>query len=102
MKELYILGLIMGIIVLYIFFGTEIKCGATPKILINIPPIIINSRIYIGNFHLHHWLIGVLLLLICLSLHILKFRYDIIYLLYGFTNILILHGLLYQDCFDFR
>lgn len=102
MKEIYLSGLLMGVITIYIFFGVEIKCGATPNILINIPPFIFNSKIYIGNFRIHHWLLGILVFLICCILHLLKYENSILYFLYGFTKILIIHGLFYQDCFDFR
>jgi hypothetical protein len=102
MEYLYIYGLLMGVIVIYIFFGIEIKCGVTPKIIINIHPFIVDSKIYIGNTRIHHWLVGILVFLICLLLQLLNYENSIIYFLYGFTKILIIHGLFYQDCFDFR
>ena len=92
----------MGIITIYIFFGTEIKCGATPNILINIPPFIVDSKMFIGNIRIHHWLLGILVFLICFILHLLKYDSSVLYFLYGFTKILMIHGLFYQDCFDFR
>ena len=100
--KLYIIGLINSIIVLYIFFGSEIKCGSNPKIILNIPPFIKKSKIYIGKFHLHHWLLGFISIIICCVLKF--FKYDNVFLdfINGFSIILVIHGLFYQDCFDFR
>ena len=102
MEKIYISGLLFGVFILYIFFGTEIKCGSDPKILINIPPLIINSKIYIGDVHLHHWALGLIIILFCFLLKSLFFNHYLFYFFYGFSIILIIHGLFYQDCFDFR
>jgi hypothetical protein len=100
-KELHFLfGIIASIGWLYIFFGSDIKCDTDPKIKININPIIINSKLYIYGKHIHHWFVGLILLCILLVLY-LYIDYDFMYFLQSFSIILILHGLLYQDCFDF-
>ena len=101
-EQIYISGFIFGILILYSFFGSSVKCGINPKIIINIPPLIINSKIYIGNFHLHHWMLGIIIIFICWFLRILNLVYIHFYFLYGFSFALIIHGLFYQDCFDFR
>lgn len=100
--KLYVLGLISSLIILYIFFGSEIKCGSEPKIILNIPPFIKNSKIYIGKFHLHHWLLGIILIIICCILKLLKYNSGFLYFINGFSIMLVIHGLFYQDCFDFR
>ena len=43
-EQIYISGFIFGILILYSFFGSSVKCGINPKIIINIPPLIINSK----------------------------------------------------------
>ena len=101
-KKLYIVGLISSVVVLYIFFGSEIKCGSNPKIMLNIPPFIKNSKIYIGNFHLHHWLLGILIIFLCCLLKLINYDDGFIDFMNGFSIILVIHGLFYQDCFDFR
>ncbi len=101
-QQIYISGIIFAIIYLYFFFGTEVKCGTIPKIILNIRPFIQNSKIYIGNFHLHHWLLGVIIIIICCFFKIINYNNKLLYFLNGFSIILVIHGLFYQDCFDFR
>ncbi len=99
LKQLYFtLGIIFSVIYLYIFFGSKIECNTEPKIKINIPPFIVNSKISINGLHIHHWIIGVFLLILLFILHFFM-DCDIMYFLQSFSIVLILHGLLYQDCF---
>ena len=101
LKELhFVSGFIFSLLYLYICFGSEIKCHTNPKIKINIPPFVVNSKIIINNFHIHHWLIG-LMILICICILYFFIDYNFMYFLQGFSIVLILHGLLYQDCFEF-
>ena len=100
-KNVYFLfGILISILYLYICFGCEIECNNEPKIKINIEPIIINSKLYIYGKHIHHWFVGLTSLCILLVLH-LYIDYPLMYFLQSFSIVLILHGLLYQDCFDF-
>jgi len=80
-------GVIFGIIYIYIFFGFVI----IEKSNIN----------YHLNFiiHWHHWLISlILIILIYLYLEINKYTY----IIYGFLSTLLIHGLMYNDRFDFK
>ena len=99
-KKLYfIIGVLCSSICLYIFFGCEIKCNTEPNIKINIPPFIVNSKIIIFEKHIHHWIIGLIFLFISFIISILV-NSDLVYFVQSFSIVLILHGLLYQDCFD--
>ena len=94
----FILGVILGVLFVFISFGTDIKEKSKPRIKINIPPIIKDSHIILFNKHLHHWFIAFLSL--CL-LYYLNDNNKIYSILEGFMMTLIIHGLLYRDCFDF-
>lgn len=83
MKFLY--GITLGIIYVLYFFGTNIECNSHPEYHINIL-----------NIHCHHWIIGIILLLI---FELLKNDYT--EYIRGLSIILIIHGLYYDDCFDF-
>lgn len=96
----FLYGIIVSIICLYIFFGSDIKCNSEPNIKIDIPPFIIKSKIVIFNKHVHHWIIGIIFIVILSIMH-LYFDYSIMYFFQSFSIVLVLHGLLYQDCFDF-
>ena len=98
--QYFILGLTISSIYLYIFFGTKIECNTVPNIEINIYPFVKKSKIYIFNKHIHHWLIGGVSLLLIGILHFF-YNNKWLYFLQGFSIIQILHGLLYQDCFEF-
>ena len=64
-----VMGYFIGILFILIFFGTSIVPKSHPNIQINIGDIVRNSHIYIFNKHIHHWLIGicVLLLVFCIE-----------------------------------
>jgi hypothetical protein len=98
--EYFTLGVCFSIIYILGFFGNEIKCKSDPKIKINIPPFVRNSHLYIFNKHIHHWFLNTIILCI---ISFIQFFIDlkIFYFIRGFNIIQILHGLLYQDCFDF-
>ncbi len=98
--EYFVLGSIISTIILYIFFDTRIECKTIPNIEIDIYPFVRKSKIYIFNKHIHHWLIGTIILITITFLHLFC-DYHWMYFLQGFSIIQILHGLLYQDCFDF-
>ena len=56
----FILGVILGVLFVFISFGTDIKEKSKPRIKINIPPIVKDSHILLFNKHLHHWFIAFL------------------------------------------
>lgn len=83
----FLYGVIIGIIYIYSFFGFKI----VEKSYIN----------YHLNFiiHWHHWLIClILIIIIYLYIEINKYTY----IIYGFLYILLIHGLMYKDRFDFK
>lgn len=98
--EYFILGVFFSILYIWSFFGNDIKCNSEPKIKINIPPFIINSHLYILNTHIHHWFLNTIILCFVIIIQMF-YDFKILYLIRGFNIIQILHGLLYQDCFDF-
>ena len=83
MKFLY--GIILGISFILYFFGINIECNSNPEYHINI-----------FKIHWHHWMIGIIILLIFELLN-----NDYTEFIRGFCIILIIHGLYYEDCFDF-
>ena len=99
-KYLFYNGLVLGIIFVIVFFGLKIKCKSTPRIKINLGNFVKDSHIYILGKHMHHWFINLIILGIVVILE--RFYpskyFDIVK---GFNLVLIFHGLLYKDCFDF-
>ena len=95
----FLLGLILGLLFVYICFGFEIKEKSTPKIKLNFKPFIIDSQIIVFNKHLHHWFIAAFSLIF---LQVLFPKNNLYHLLVGYLIILVMHGLLYKDCFDFN
>ena len=96
--KFFILGIIIGLIFVIVSFGFEIKTKSKPRIKINIAPFIQDSHIIVCNKHLHHWFISFILLSFVFYLNN---NNNICYILEGFFTSLILHGLLYKDCFEF-
>ena len=94
----FIFGIIIGILFIVISFGTDVKEKSKPKIKINIPPFIQDSHVIVCNKHLHHWFLAFISLTVIYNLNN---NSKIYYILEGFMMSLILHGLLYKDCFDF-
>lgn len=94
----FLLGLTLGLIFVLVCFGYEIKEKSTPKIKLNYRPFIIDSHIMICNKHLHHWFIAAISLIF---LQAFFPKNNVYYLLVGYLIILVMHGLLYKDCFDF-
>ena len=97
---LLLIGIIIGILFVLIFFGIKIEPKSIPKIKINIGNFVKNSHIYLFNKHLHHWFINLCILVL---VFIIEKYYPSKYfnLIKGFNLVLIVHGLLYDDCFDF-
>ena len=96
-----ILGAIVGIIFVLLVFGNEFIAKKEPKIKIDIPLIgMKESRIIIGNKHIHHWLIFTVILL--LSLVDMGVDKRMVEVLRGFCVTMIVHGLIYADRFDFE
>ena len=93
-------GLVIGIIFILYFFGLKIQTKSTPKIKINIGNFVRDSHIYLFGKHMHHWFVNLIVLIIVL---ILDRYYPCKYfkIIMGFNLVLIFHGLLYSDCFDF-
>ena len=96
-----ILGAIVGIIFVLLVFGNEFIAKKEPKIKIDIPLIgMKESRIIIGDKHIHHWLIFTVILL--LSLIDMGVDKRMVEVLRGFCVTMIIHGLVYADRFDFE
>lgn len=81
----FIAGSIVGMIFILLFFGLEIEKDTNTNYHIN----------YL-NVHWHHWLLSLMSLIILELL-----RTDSIYYIRGFLIVTIVHGLLYEDRFDF-
>ena len=94
------IGIICGVIFIIIFFGAKIESKSTPKIEINIGNFVRDSHIYLFDKHVHHWFLNLIILFIVI---LFDSYYPSKYfnLIIGFNIVLIFHGLLYTDCFDF-
>lgn len=96
-----ILGKIIGILFVLMVFGSEFVARKVPKINIDIPLIgMKESRIIIGDKHIHHWLIFIVILL--LSMIDMGVDKRIIEVIRGFSITMVGHGLMYADRFDFE
>ena len=95
-----LIGALCGIIFTVLFFGLNIKSKSFPKLKINVGNFIRNSHIYLFGKHIHHWLINLVVLLIVFVLN-MYYPSKYFYLIIGFNIVLIAHGLLYDDRFDF-
>jgi len=95
-----LIGVLIGIIYIINFFGYRFICRTCPRIKVNIPFLgIKESKLIIYNKHIHHWLFFSVIL--CLTLFIRLKNQQIIYFLQGLSVSLIIHGLIYEDRFDF-
>jgi hypothetical protein len=94
-------GILIGIIYIIIIFGYRFKCKSCPSLKLNIPFLgIKNSKLVVYNKHIHHWLLFSMIL--CGSLFIILENQTIIYFIQGISVSLIIHGLIYEDRFDFQ
>ena len=80
----FINGVVIGLIYIYVFFGFELDTEKT------------SYHINIFNIHWHHWVLGVITLLIS---ELFKNNYT--EYIRGCLLVIIIHGLLYEDRFDF-
>ena len=74
--------------------------GEPPKYKISCDDFFINGSFYIGSRHIHHWLIFLIILIIIFSYYIF-YPSNLGIFIMGFSILMILHGLSYNDCFVF-
>ena len=91
----FISGILGAIIFIRLFICNNE--GEPPKCKIDCD-FFINGSFYIGSRHIHHWLIFLILLAILFPCF---YPSNFISLLGGFSLLMILHGLSYNDCFVF-
>tara|TARA_B110000483_G_scaffold237425_1_gene312166 strand:+ start:58 stop:363 length:306 start_codon:yes stop_codon:yes gene_type:complete len=91
--ERYFIGIFIGLLHIYLFFGFKIIAKSNTNYHIN----------YI--IHWHHWLICLIILIFLIIItknqkfkKLKKYKYY----LFGYLIIMIIHGLLYNDRFDFK
>lgn len=94
-----LIGILLGVIFILIFFGCKIRCKTTPNIKINVGNFIRNTHIYLFDKHIHHWMINLFLIIFIIFIEQFYTNkyFDIIK---GFSLVLVIHGLMYEDCFD--
>ena len=96
-----ILGIILGLIFVLSMFELDFVAKKKPKVKIDIPLMgIENSTVIINETHIHHWLIFTIILL--MSLINVGIDRNILGVIRGFSVVMILHGLMYADRFDFE
>jgi hypothetical protein len=74
--------------------------GEPPKYQISCDDFFINGSFYIGSRHIHHWLIFLILFMIFFPYYIF-YPSNLGIFIMGFSMLMILHGLSYNDCFVF-
>ena len=94
----YLIGIVIGILHILITFGICLEAGSSASVDVNIRPFIQNSRVIICNKHIHHWLIYLILFLLTFYIN---FNDHLSRIIKSYSTILICHGLLYSDRFDF-
>ena len=96
--EFTLYGVFMGLVYILLIFGPQIRSGDKHNLNIDIPILFIKEgSVIINNYHIHHWLIFLTILMITL---LFKEHY-ILYFIRGFSIVWIIHGLLYDDRFLF-
>ena len=96
-----VLGIIIGVIFVLSLFELDFVTKKKPKMKINIPLLgIKDSTVIINETHIHHWLIFTMILL--MSLTNVGIDRNILEVIRGFSVVMILHGLMYADRFDFE
>jgi hypothetical protein len=98
----YLIGIIIGLLHIIITFGLTISPKTKPYININLYPFIYESRVILFNKHIHHWLIYLILYISTYYINHNKYSLELIYLIRSYSIVMIIHGLLYNDCFDFN
>jgi len=98
-----LIGMIVGIFYCYFIFPKK-EGGEINYLNKSFGPIK-NGKLYINGYHIHHWLFYFVIAII-ISLYITLFNTsDIIkknlYYLLGFSSIMIINGLQYDDAFNF-
>jgi hypothetical protein len=93
----HLIGAILCII--YINIVLNNKSGEKPTISINLYPHIRQSSIFINGYHVHHWMISALVLLVLLPI---EFNQEsaILSTITGFLTIFMIQGLSYNDRFQ--
>ena len=89
-----------GLSILFICYLISNNAGEPPKFKIKCDDLFVNGSFYIGSRHIHHWLIFLILLIIFFSYYIF-YPSDLGIFIMGFSILMILHGLSYNDCFVF-
>tara|TARA_B110000483_G_scaffold236064_1_gene308565 strand:+ start:2215 stop:2523 length:309 start_codon:yes stop_codon:yes gene_type:complete len=98
-NNLHLIGATLCII--FINIALNNKSGEKPAISINIYPYIKQSSLFINDYHIHHWILCTLILLILLPIEInQKLTNPIISMTTGFLAIFMIHGLSYKDRFQ--
>ena len=95
----FLTGVIFSIIFCFIQFDGV--CGSTPNFHLNDSLFFKKGHIYINDIHIHHWMIGLLLLILLIPIQY-YYNKNIISFILGFSIILVNHGLSYDDCFDLK
>jgi hypothetical protein len=100
----YLIGLIIGILHVFIVFGTNLDAGSKASVNINIYPFIKDSRVIIFNSHIHHWLIYFILFLLTFYIdsNSIGINTCLLHIIRSYSIVLVYHGLLYSDRFDFN
>ena len=95
------IGILLGLLYCIIIYGNK-KENSIPNLSINFGSLIRNGHIYIFNKHIHHWLIFTIIILLSFNhrfQQIINKKY--IYVIRGFSIVMILQGLSYKDWYKF-
>ena len=100
----HLIGIVVGILYILIIFGTRLDAGSKTSVNVNIYPFIQNSRVIIFNKHIHHWFIYLILFLLTfyIDFNSIGINDHLLHTIRGYSVVLIYHGLLYSDRFNFN
>jgi len=94
--EYTLYGIFFGLVYILLIFGVTIRPGKRHNLNITIPYLFIkNGSVIILDYHIHHWIIFLFILMISFLFK----EQPLLYFIRSFSIIWIIHGLLYSDCF---
>ena len=90
-----------GLSILFISYLISNNAGEPPKFKIKCDDLFVNGSFYIGSRHIHHWFLFSGIFVGTLIFKHVFFSSNFLEFLAGFSLMMIVHGLSYEDCFVF-
>lgn len=98
-NNFHIIGCLICIIFISIIHSNN-KSGDKPAISINWYPYIRRSSLFVNDYHIHHWILAALFLLILIPVELkIKKKNPVLSIITGFLFVFMIQGLSYKDRF---